>query len=146
MMKIKQLSVFLENKSGRLAKMTRALGDAQINILAMSLADTTEFGILRLIVNDVAKAADILKEHAFVCMVNEVTAVEVGDQPGSLANILEILAAAGINVEYSYAFSELQTGKASLIFRFDDAEKAVVALMGAGVNVLARDDLGVLKQ
>jgi len=113
MMKVKQLSVFLENKAGRLANVTKVLGAADINILALSLADTSDFGILRLIVNDVEKAKDVLKANHFVCMITEVTAVEVDDRPGGLARILDVLVGKGVNVEYMYAFSETHTGRAA---------------------------------
>lgn len=140
-MKIRQLSVFLENKSGRLANVTRALSDANVNILALSLADTSDFGILRIIVDQVEKAESVLKQNGFVCTANDVTAVEVDDRPGGLARILELLLAKEINVEYMYAFSEKRTGRAALIFRFDDAEKAVRHLEDAGINVFASVDL-----
>ncbi len=139
-MKIRQLSVFLENKSGRLANVADALAEDGIRILALSLADTSEFGILRLITDDAQKAADVLKAHKFVCMINEVTAVEVDDKL-SLAKLLHVVSTGGVNVEYLYAFSESQTGKVAFILRFDDAEKAVAALKNAGINVLANVDL-----
>jgi len=117
------------------------LGDAGINILALSLADTSDFGILRLIVNDVEGAEEALKGANFVCMINDVTAVEVEDKPGGLARILNLLVDRGVNVEYMYAFSEAQTGRAALIFRFDDPEKAIEHLNAAGINVFADVDL-----
>ena len=140
-MRIKQLSVFLENRAGRLAYVTRVLADAGVNLLALSLADTTDFGILRLIVDDVEKAVDALKENEVICMVNEVMAVEVADEPGGLAKVLEVLQQAGVNVEYMYAFSQRQTGRAALIFRFDDPDKAMEALQAAGINIFAHVDL-----
>ena len=141
-MKVKQLSIFLENRAGRLSNVTKSLGDAGVNILALSLADTSDFGILRLIVNDVEKAEGVLKQNNFVCMINEVTAVEVEDKPGGLARILNLLVDKGINVEYMYAFSEAHTGRAALIFRFDDPEKALGHLSSAGINVFTNADLG----
>ena len=140
-MKIKQLSVFLENKSGRLANVTRALSDADVNILALSLADTSDFGILRIIVDQVEKAESVLKDKGFVCTANAVTAVEVEDRPGGLARILELLLAKNINVEYMYAFSEKRTGQAALIFRFDDPDRAVQILEEDGINVFASVEL-----
>lgn len=140
-MKIKQLSIFLENKAGRLSNVTQVLSDADINILALSLADTSDYGILRLIVSDVDNAQAALKASNFVCMVNEVTAVEVEDKPGGLARILGLLVDKGINVEYMYAFSEVHTGRAALIFRFDDPDSAVKHLTAAGINVFAQIDL-----
>jgi len=140
-MKIKQLSIFLENRAGRLGNVTKAMGDAGVNILALSLADTSDFGILRLIVSDVEKAESVLTQSGFVCMVNEVTAVEVEDKPGGLARILNLLVDEGVNVEYMYAFSEAHTARAALIFRFDDPEKAVEHLRAAGIKVFAEVDL-----
>jgi len=140
-MKIQQLSIFLENRAGRLAYVTNVLAEAGINLLALSLADTTDFGILRLIVDDPEKAREVLQEHQVICMVNSVTAVEVADEPGGLARLLNLMAEKGVNVEYMYAFSQRQTGRAALIFRFDDADKAVVALKEAGINVFAHTEL-----
>ncbi len=140
-MKIKQLSIFLENRAGRLAHVTGVLGRAGVNLLALSLADTTDFGILRVIVDDVEKARKVLQENHIICMVNDVTAVEVADEPGGLARILELLLKQDVNVEYMYAFSQRQAGRAALVFRFDDPEKAVGALQEAGINVFAHVDL-----
>jgi hypothetical protein len=140
-MNIKQLSIFLENKAGRLAHVTRILGDAGVNIRALSLADTSDFGILRLIVNDATKARDVLRQHSIVSVVNEVTAVEVDDRPGGLARVLAVLENTGVNVEYMYAFTEWKTGRAALIFRFDDPGTAAKELSKAGINVFAQVDL-----
>lgn len=140
-MKVKQLSVFLENRKGRLAGIAGVLAEARVNILALSLADTSDFGILRLIVDDVARADAALKANNVVSMVNEVTAVEVENKPGGLARILGVVDGVGVNVEYMYAFAEPQSDKAALIFRFDDPEKAVAALNQAGINVFAEIDL-----
>jgi hypothetical protein len=136
-MKIPQISVFLENKSGRLAHITRVLRGADINILALSLADTSDFGILRLIVDAPDKAQEALAKENVVCMVNDVTAVEVENRPGGLARILDALEGCKVNVEYMYAYAEGQSGKAALIFRFDDPETAVEKLGQAGINVLS---------
>lgn len=141
-MKIKQLSIFLENKAGRLAHITDLLGKAQVNLLALSLADSSDYGILRVIVNDAAKAQKVLKENQIVNTVNEVLAVEVEDRPGGLAKLLDLLVKANVNVEYMYAFSEPHSGRAALIFRFDDPEKALVALQKAGINIFSQLDLG----
>jgi hypothetical protein len=136
-MKIPQISVFLENKSGRLAHITRVLRQANVNILALSLADTSDFGILRLIVDDTELAKKSLADENVVCMVNDVTAVEVDNRPGGLAAILDALEGADVNVEYMYAYAEGQSEKAALIFRFDDPETAVEKLGQAGINVLS---------
>jgi hypothetical protein len=103
-MKVEQISIFLENKPGALAEVTRILGDSGINIRALSLADTKDFGILRLIVNDNDRARQVLDQKGFTVRKTEVVAVEVPDRPGGLADILKSLADAGVNVEYLYAF------------------------------------------
>src|SRR3954453_17717469 len=115
-MQVEQISIFIENKSGRLAEVTRVLGEAGVNIRALSLADTSDFGILRLIVNDREKAKEILKEKGFTVSKTEVVAVEVPDQPGGLSLILQALDAAVINVEYMYAFVERCGENAVIIF------------------------------
>jgi len=137
-MKVQQISIFLENKSGRLSEVTRVLGDNGINIRALSLADTTDFGILRLIVNDTDKANKILKKNGFTVGKTEVIAVEVDDRPGGLARILEILNKEKINVEYMYAFVERSQDNAVIIFRFDDQfiDRAIKLLRDAGIRVL----------
>jgi len=135
-MKVEQISIFIENKSGRLAEVSAILGEAGVNIRALSLADTSDFGILRLIVNDREKAIAVLKERGFTVSKTEVVAVEVPDQPGGLANILRILDAAAINVEYMYAFVERCGANAVIIFRFDETDKAIAALTGKGFNIL----------
>ena len=138
-MKVEQISIFLENKSGRLAEVTRLLGDGGINIRALTLADTSDFGILRLIVNDNARALDILKKAGFTVGKTEVVAVEVPDRPGGLADILEQFGKAGTNVEYMYAFVEKSGDDAVVIFRFDNPEQAVELLRKSGVNILPED-------
>jgi hypothetical protein len=135
-MKVEQSAIFIENKSGRLAEVTHALGDAGVNIRALSLADTSDFGILRLIVDrtDLAKAT--LKEHGFTVNKTEVVAVEVPDRPSGLYGILSILDQGQVNVEYMYAFVEHQGDNAVIIFRFDNPEEAIQVLLRAGVSVL----------
>jgi hypothetical protein len=135
-MKVEQISIFIENKSGRLAEITRFLGEAGINIRALSLADTSDFGILRLIVNDVEKAKSVLKESGFTVNKTEVVAVEVPDRPGGLSHILQSLDTDQINVEYMYAFVERCGGNAVIIFRFDDTDKAIETLRSGGFNML----------
>ncbi len=135
-MKVDQISIFLENKSGRLAEVTRVLGNAGINVRALSLADTSDFGILRLIVNDSAKAVDVLKQNQFTVSMTQVVAVEVSDRPGGLAYILDILQKENINVEYMYAFVERSSDNAVIIFRFDEIDKAIKILTGKGITVL----------
>ena len=140
-MKVEQISIFLENKAGRLAEVTGILGKADINIRALALADTSDFGILRLIVNDHEKAKQVLKEHGFTVGRTEVVAVEVEDRPGGLNNILSILFENGINVEYMYAFVQQSGQNAVLIFRFDDIDNAVNVLMQNGVTVIGGEKL-----
>jgi hypothetical protein len=137
--KVEQISIFLENKSGRLAEVTRLLGEGGINIRALTLADTTDFGILRLIVNDNVKALKLLKKAGFTVGKTEVVAIEVPDRPGGLAEILERLGEAGVNVEYMYAFVEKSGGDAVVIFRFDDPEQAVSLLQESGVTIIPED-------
>jgi hypothetical protein len=140
-MHVEQISIFIENKFGRLAEVTRILGDAGINIRTLSLADTSDFGILRLIVNDTEKAKNVLKERGFTVNKTEVVAVEIPDRPGGLADILQVLDAGGINVEYMYAFVERCGENAVMIFRFDETQKAIQALSGKGFNVLPGERL-----
>lgn len=135
-MRVEQISVFLENKAGRLAEVARILSEAGVNIRALSLADTSDFGILRLIVNDNAKAKDALKQNGFTVGRTDVVAVEVEDHPGGLHKILEILRKSGINVEYMYAFVQQSGDHAVLIFRFDHLDEAVKVLSENGVTVI----------
>ncbi len=140
-MKVEQISIFLENKSGRLADVAGVLADAGVNIRALSLADTTDFGILRLIVDDTTKAKEVLKEHGFTVGRTEVIAVEVADRPGGLAHILNTMKNASINVEYMYAFVQKSGGHAIIIFRFDELEKAIDVLQQAGVRILPGEEI-----
>ena len=140
-MHVEQISIFIENKFGRLAEVTRILGDAGINIRTLSLADTSDFGILRLIVNDAEKARTVLKERGFTVSKTEVVAVEIPDRPGGLADILQVLDADGINVEYMYAFVERCGENATMIFRFDETLKAIATLTGKGFHILPGDRL-----
>jgi hypothetical protein len=140
-MKVEQISIFIENKSGRLAEVSRILGEAGVNIRALSLADTSDFGILRLIVNDREKAMAALKGKGFTVSKTEVVAVEVPDQPGGLASILQVLDNELINVEYMYAFVERCGANAVIIFRFDETEKAISTLQAKGFNMLEGERL-----
>ncbi|VGO13240.1 hypothetical protein PDESU_01796 [Pontiella desulfatans] len=135
-MKLKQLSVFLENKPGRLRELCGLLAENGINIITLSLADTEQFGILRLIVKDYDEAKALLVENGFVAKLTDVVAVEVNDQPGGLSKILEIEQESGISVEYMYAFTIKSGENAVLLFRFDDNDKAVEALQKANLNIL----------
>lgn len=135
-MKVEQISVFLENKPGALAEVTRILGETGVNIRALSLADTKDFGILRLIVNDNEKAKEVLGQKGFTVRKTEVVAVEVPDRPGGLAEIIKILAEASINVEYLYAFVQQSGENAIIIFRFDETDRAIAVLSEKKVRLL----------
>ena len=128
-MKVEQLSIFLENKAGRLAQVTKTLAEAGINIRALSLADTSDFGILRLIV----------KEAGFTVGRTAVVAVEVDDKPGGLNNILEALSGQNVNVEYMYAFVQEGGGSATMIFRFDRIDQAIEVLKAKNIPIIPAD-------
>ena len=140
-MKVRQISVFIENRAGRLETVARLLGEAGINIRALSLADTSDFGILRLIVDKPEEAQTMLRQQGFTIKLTEVVAVEVPDVPGGLARVLGLLGAKSLNVEYMYAFVEKSTDKAVLVFRFDNAAAAVETLQGGGVRILREEDV-----
>ena len=127
-MKAEQLSVFLENRAGRLAEVIHTLAAAGINIRALSLADTSDFGILRMIVCDHEKAKTVLKEKGFTLGRTSVVAVEVPDEPGGLDSVLQLVSSNGINVEYMYAFVQRDMDRAVMIFRFDKVDEAVELL------------------
>jgi len=135
--KVKQISIFLENKSGRLAQVTQILAENSINIRALSLADTADFGILRVIVNDAEKASNILKTAGYTLGETDVLAVEVPDRPGGLANVLLPLWKADLDVEYMYAFVQRTGENAIMIFRFEDVDKAIEALKESSVRILS---------
>lgn len=135
-MKVEQISVFLENKAGRLAEVTNTLATNEINIRALSLADTTDFGILRLIVDNSEKAKSVLKDKGFTVGKTNVVAVEVEDKPGGLNYILDTLGNNGINVEYMYAFVMPGSTNATLIFRFDKTDQAVEILSQNNIPII----------
>jgi hypothetical protein len=136
---VDQLSIFLENETGGLADVVDALARAQVDLRALSLADETDFGILRLIVNDPDRAATALKEAGFTVRKTPVVAVEIPDRPGGLAVILNALR--GIAVEYMYAFVRKSGEHALVVFRFDDTDAAVATLRKAGARLLDADEL-----
>ena len=140
-MKVEQISIFLENKSGRLAEVTDILAKNNINLRALSLAYTADFGIFRLIVSDSEKTVALLKDRGFTLSRNEVVAVVVPDRPGGLASILALLQGKAINVEYMYAFVQKSEGNAVLIFRFDEIEQAIDVLRESGVRVLSKEEV-----
>lgn len=135
-MKVKQISVFLENKAGRLASVTRVLGDAKINIRALSIADTADFGILRIIVDQPGRAYDALKAAGFSATETDVLAIEVPDVPGGLASVLETMGEAQINIEYLYAFLTRASENAIIIFRVENPEMAIDLLEKSNVRLL----------
>jgi len=140
-MKAEQISIFLENRAGRLEEVARLLAEAKINIRALSLADTSDFGILRLIVSDHEKAKKTLKDGGFTVGRNAVVAVEVPDTPGGLHSILKMLSAQGINVEYMYAFVQQSSKAATIIFRFDRTDQAIEVLTKNGITIIPGDTL-----
>jgi hypothetical protein len=143
-MRVEQISIFLENTSGRLAEVTRILADAGVNIRSLSLADTTDFGVLRLIVDQTDRTQQILKANGFTGGKTDVLAVAVPDHPGGLAKILEVLDGAEINVEYMYAFVQRSGDNAIMIFRVDGLDKAIQTLTECGVRVLKGKELYAL--
>lgn len=140
-MRIRQISIFLENRPGQLSTICRDLADAGINIATLSLADTADFGIVRMIVDDHEKAKSVLAEKGHVVNVREVIAVCVPDRPGGMAEVMQVLDAAGANIEYSYAFAFHKGEKAVLVFRFDDNAKAESALKAAGYTTLGENEV-----
>jgi len=143
-MKLEQTSVFLENRKGRLWKALSILRDAEINIRALSIADTSEFGILRMIVPEPDKAREVLEENNFVVKTNDVIGVEIPDTPGGLDGILEILTKADINVEYLYAFVEKKMDQAIVVLRTEDIEGGIKALKDGGATLLSSEEVYVL--
>ena len=133
-MKVKQLSLFLENKPGSLSRPITLLAKAKVNILTLSIADTQQFGILRFIVRDWDKAKALLEKAGFVVKVSDLIAIEVADEPGGLARILTTLEKARVNLEYMYGFTLKEEGKGLLAFRFDDPDRAVEALQKKGLR------------
>lgn len=138
---IKQISLFLENKKGRLAHVCRVLGNEGINIRALSIADTADFGVLRLIVNDPEKAYRVLSENNFAVSMTDVLAMEVSDTPGGLAGTLEQLDEAGIDVEYMYAFLGTTGQNALVIIRVENPEKALSVIQQTGINILGGEQV-----
>ncbi len=135
-MQVEQISVFLENKSGRLSEVTAILAEANVNIRALSLADTSDFGVLRLIVDDTEKARQTLKKSGFTVGKTTVVAVEVADRPGGLHDILMLLHDAHLNVEYMYAFVRSSGDNAVMIFRIEQDQEAIRLLQSKGVTII----------
>ncbi len=140
-MKVEQITVFLENRSGRLADVAALLAAAGVNIRATALADAADFGILRLIVNETDKAKEVLKAQGFSVSKTHVVAVAVPDRPGGLAEILAAIRDARLNVEYMYAFVHRRDVDATIIFRFDDVDRAIASLQAAGLRLLSGEEI-----
>ena len=140
-MQVEQIAVFLENKSGRLAEITSILAANDINIRALSVADTADFGILRLIVNDVVKAQEVLKKGGFTVSKTEVVAVAVPDRVGGLAEVLRAVTEGGYNVEYMYAYAHRADGSAVMIFRFDNMADAVAMIKEKGFSLVSSSEI-----
>ena len=140
-MKLPQLSVFLENRPGSLMEPLKVLAAADINLVSISLADTEQFGILRLVLKDWDYAKSVLEKDGWVVNVTDVVAVDVDDQPGGLVKMLAALAEAGINIEYMYAFALRRNVKAVLLFRFEDPDAAIEVLGRAGIGVIQEEEL-----
>jgi hypothetical protein len=138
-MLVKQISVFLENKSGRLAEVTKTLGSNGIDISALSIADTTDFGILRLIVNQPEKAEAVLRENGFTVSCTDVIAIAVADKPGGLAVALEVLDSEAIGIEYMYAFVGKTSNEALVILKVESPKKAIETLTKNNIKVLSSD-------
>ena len=140
-MTVKQLSVFVENKPGKLVKALETLGDANIDLRALSLADTSDFGILRIIVDKPGKALEALNEEGFLVKSNEVLAVVIGDKPGGLASVVRVFSEAGVNIEYTYAFVAHSKNNAYVIIRADDNDAAIEAMTKHGITMLNEKEM-----
>lgn len=144
-MSVKQISVFLENKPGTLLEMTGVLAEKQVDMRALSLAETSDFGIARLIVDDVYAASTVLKENGFIHNIASVLCVCIPDEPGGLNEVLQLLSAAGVNVEYMYAFLGGKTvDHAYMIFRVQDRKAAAAALRSKGIRVVDQEEIAQL--
>jgi len=144
-MKLKQIAVLIENAPGRLYEVTKALGDAGINLRALNLVDTGDFGILRLLVSDLVTTRRILMEKQMPALVDEVVAAEIEDRPGQLAALLKPLYDAHINVVYMYAFIGLSSGRAVMVFRFSDNDRAIEILLNRGIKLIDAETFGMLE-
>jgi len=140
-MKITQISVFLENRKGRLYDVCSLLGENQINIRALTIAETESFGVLRIVVDKFEPAVELLKKNGFACNLTDVVAIEVDDKPGGLAAVLKLFANNNINVEYMYGFVEKFSDKALLVFRFEDVAAAEKLLAASDIKVVTRSEV-----
>ena len=140
-MKIKQLSIFLQNKIGSLSKPLELLSKEGINIRAMCMADTSEFGILRLVVDNPLKGKEILEEYNFLVKITEIVGVEMNDTPGGLTTVLQALKDSDIDLEYLYAFTHDKVGKAILLLHADDIDKLIESLQENGIIIVSSDEV-----
>ena len=145
-MKLKQISIFIENSPGRLYEVTQALGAAGINLRALSLADIGDYGVLRLLVSDVVTARQIFMKKHLPARVDDVVAVEIADYPGSLAKVLKPLLEAEVNITYMYSSIGFSSGQAMVIFRFNDNDQAIKILEDHGIRLLDAEALGILEK
>jgi hypothetical protein len=143
-MKLTQISVFLENRKGRLSQVCGILGENSVNIRALTIAETDEFGVLRMVVDNPDKALAVLKKNDMVASVTQIVAVEVDDTPGGLARILKVVTQENLNIEYMYGFVEKKSDRALMVFRFDEPDRAIKVLKAAGVNVVGQKDVEAL--
>ena len=140
-MTVSQLSIFVENKAGKLVEITEVLGRAGIDIRAMSIADTQDFGILRLIVSDAEKAKKVLTENGNIVSITKVTAVAVDDKPGALTEVIKLLSDNGVNIEYTYAFITVSGKHACVVLRVEDNDKAIKLLSEHGIKLVCEEDI-----
>lgn len=140
-MTVKQISVFLENKPGKMAEFTELLSKNDIDMRALSLAEAEDFGIIRVLTDDVYKTVTVLKQEGYVCSITKVLAVKIPDEPGGLARVISILGENQINIEYMYAFLARKKGSAYMIFRVADNEKAVEVLCANKIRPICQDEL-----
>jgi hypothetical protein len=144
-MKLKQISVFLENSPGRLYEATQALGEAGLNLRSLSISDISGFGVLRVLVSDVAKARQVIMQKQLPARVDEVVAAEISDTPGSLAKVLKVLMEHKVNVDYMYALAGTSSGKAVMVFSFSDNDLAIKLLQEHQIKILDAESFGILE-
>jgi hypothetical protein len=140
-MKITQISVFLENKKGRLLQVCSLLGKSGINIRALNVAESEGFGVLRIVADKPQEAVKVLKQNDFIANLTDIVAVEIEDRPGGLARVLSVLDEHNINIEYMYGFAEKSSNNAMMVFRFDDPEKAAKVLVQNGIRVVKQAEI-----
>lgn len=143
-MKITQISVFLENRKGRLYEVCSLFGKNKVNIRALTIAETPEFGILRVLVDKPEEAKKLLKDSGFTANITEIVAVEVPDKPGGLAGILKVLNDNNVNIEYMYGFVERSSEKAMMVFRFEDPDAAIEVMKKNKITIIGKKEMGAI--